>query len=401
MQQLGIPSKLAPVLFAQALSRLFLVYSAYAVILAELLLLVIAVHEQNWTFVAAGVAIGMPGFVLWRVMFTPMSPLTVALYIGTLGTSLAFATWVVFTNTDQVDSTMFLPLTLVGFALVTASGAATRTGDRLAWAAVGYVVANIATFAGAVVAGGTYAFDIRLLIGYVIVCIAIIATPRLLEANTKFQVTFDRSAEEIATDAERSVQARAVAAELHDTVLANLAVISATKPGMLQDPLREALQSQLAVLESNTPVTWSATQVPGNTAEDHPDVISEVISKAEASGLSVNLSGDPGVLNLLSGDHVEALVGALSQCLTNVKRHSGQNAVEVVILNAGENITITVIDGGSGFEVDAIPEDRMGLKLSVRDRIEQCGGTVRIWSSEGQGTAVMLQLPVERGDTDA
>jgi signal transduction histidine kinase len=73
--------------------------------------------------------------------------------------------------------------------------------------------------------------------------------------------------------------------------------------------------------------------------------------------------------------------------------HSGQNAVEVVILDAGENIAVTVIDGGSGFDVDLVPHNRMGLKFSVRDRIQQQGGTVRIWSNEGQGTAVMMQLP--------
>ena len=75
--------------------------------------------------------------------------------------------------------------------------------------------------------------------------------------------------------------------------------------------------------------------------------------------------------------------------------------MEVVILPAGENLAVTIIDGGSGFNVDAVPEDRMGLKLSVRDRIEQCGGRVRLWSNEGQGTAVMLQLPLSVEASDA
>ncbi|MEG2886924.1 MAG: hypothetical protein RR853_07340 [Aurantimicrobium sp.] len=77
--------------------------------------------------------------------------------------------------------------------------------------------------------------------------------------------------------------------------------------------------------------------------------------------------------------------------------HSGQSAVEVVILPAGDNLAVTVIDGGVGFDVDAVPEDRMGIKLSVRNRIESVGGSIRIWSDTGQGTAVMLQLPVSGG----
>lgn len=399
--QLGIPSKLAPVLFAQALSRLFLVYSAYSVIFAELLLLIIAVHEGNWIYVWAGVAIGMPGFVLWRVMFTPMSAIRTLLYIGPLSTSLGFATWVVLTSTTQVVSTVFLPFTLVGFALITACGAASRAYDRWLWATIGYVAANIATFIGATLAQASFEFDIRLLIGYLGVSIAVIATPRLLKSNTKFQITLDRSAVDVATDSERSEKARAVAAQLHDTVLANLAVISVTKPGMLQDPLREVLQAQLAVLQTSSGSEESENTSSTALNSERLDSLMAVISQAEAAGLTVNLSGNPSAIHLLSGDRVEALCGALSQCLTNVHRHSGQNAVEVVILNAGEQVTVTVIDGGSGFDIDRVPADRMGLKLSVRDRIEQYGGNVRIWSNEGQGTAVMLQLPITGEPDDA
>lgn len=399
--QLGVPSKLAPVLFAQALSRLFLVYSAWSVIIGELLLLVIAADQGNWIYVWAGVAIGMPGFVLWRVMFTPLSAVTTLLYMGLLSTSLGFAVWVVFTNTNHVVSTQFLPFTLVAFALITACGAARRTPGRLLWATIGYIFANVAMFVGATIAHGQFEFDVRLLIGYIAVCIAVASTPRLLRANTRLQSAYERSAEEIATDAERSERVRAVAAQLHDTVLANLAVISATKPGLLQDPVREALEAQLAVLEtSSLPDSQTSTELHTNDSEQL-DELMDAISKAEASGLSVNLSGDPAAIRLLTSERVEALIGALSQCLTNVRLHSGQNAVEVVILDAGENIAVTVIDGGSGFDVDLVPDDRMGLKFSVRDRIEQHGGTVRIWSNEGQGTAVMLQLPKVREDNDA
>lgn len=397
--QLGIPSKLAPVLFAQALSRLLLVYSAYSVIFAEFLIILIAIDEGNWIFVWAGIAIGMPGFVLWRVMFTPMSAVQTLLYMGTLSVALGFATWAVLTKLFHVESSAFLPLTLVGFALITACGATSRTMQRWLWATIGYVMANLATFVGSYLAQTAFEFDLRLLIGYIGVSAAVLTTPRLLKSNTRLQVTLERSADDVATDSERSERARAVAAQLHDTVLANLAVISATKPGLLQDPLREALQAQLALLETQN--SFEDKAVAELQSWEQLDSVMSVISQAEASGLSVNLSGDPSVVHLLSCDRVEALSGALAQCLTNVHRHSGQNAVEVVILAAGEQITVTVIDGGSGFDVDQVPEDRMGLKLSVRDRIERCGGTVRIWSNVGQGTAVMLQLPVKRGEENA
>jgi signal transduction histidine kinase len=68
-----------------------------------------------------------------------------------------------------------------------------------------------------------------------------------------------------------------------------------------------------------------------------------------------------------------------------------------VVLDAGDDVTVTVIDGGVGFDVDAVPADRLGLRLSVRGRIEQVGVDVRVWSGECTGTAVLMRVPVRAG----
>ena len=38
-------------------------------------------------------------------------------------------------------------------------------------------------------------------------------------------------------------------------------------------------------------------------------------------------------------------------------------------------------------------DDRIGLRTSIRGRIEQEGGTARIWSRPGVGTTVVLTVP--------
>lgn len=392
--QLGIPAQLAPVLFAQALSRLFLVYSAYAVIFAEILLILAGWHENNAWVMWAGFLVGFPGFVLWRLMFTPLSPASASLYILFLSATVVVATWAVLATMPEVESTLFLPFSLLGFALITACGVAARARDRVLWATFGFIAANFSLLLGAFLAGKPYEFDLRLLLGFGVVLAAVISTPRLLASNKRFQITFDQSAESVATEAERLENTRAVAARLHDTLLANLAVIGSTKTGMLQDPVREAIETQLALFETSDFGQLVDTVSTKEVSSTELEQLMSVISSAEARGLSVNLGGNPSAITALTAERVDALTAALAQCLTNVQLHSGQNAVEVVILSAGENLAVTIIDGGSGFNVDQVPEDRMGLKLSVRGRIEQCGGRVRIWSNEGQGTAVMLQLPI-------
>lgn len=399
--QLGIPAQLAPVLFAQALSRLFLVYSAYSVIFAEILIILAGWNENNAWVMWAGFLVGFPGFVLWRLMFTPLSPLSASFYIVFLSATLVLASWAVLATMPDVETTVFLPFSLLGFALMTACGVAARARDRVVWATIGFVMANLSLLIGASLAGKPFEFDLRVLLGFIIVLSAVISTPRLLKNNTKFQTAFDRSAESVATDAERADNARAVAAKLHDTLLANLAVIGSTKSGMLQDPVREAIESQLALFEtSDFGLSRDGEETTAQSSTELEQLM-EVILQAEARGLSVNLGGNPESITELTPARFDALTAALSQCLTNVHLHSGQNAVEVVILPAGENIAVTIIDGGSGFNIDEVPADRMGLKLSVRDRIEQAGGRVRIWSNNGQGTAVMLQLPVGQGASDA
>jgi len=54
-----------------------------------------------------------------------------------------------------------------------------------------------------------------------------------------------------------------------------------------------------------------------------------------------------------------------------------------------------VIDQGVGFDVDAVPSDRLGLRASVVRRVEDAGGTVRIWSKPNSGTSVLITLPSE------
>ena len=394
--QLGIPAQLAPVLFAQALSRLLLVYSAYSVIFAEALIILAGWHENNAWVMWAGFLVGFPGFVLWRLMFTPLSPFSASVYILFLSATLAIAVWAVLATMPEVESTKFLPFTLLGFALITACGVASRAGDRVMWALGGYASANVALIVGSGLAGKPYEFDWRILVGLIIVVASVISTPRLLRANTKFQITLDHSAETLASDAERAENARFVAARLHDTVLAKLAVIATTKPGMLQDPLREELESQLALIETSDFSPVLGTQGDTGDCADLTDLMA-VITNEEAQGLVINLGGTPTTLMSLTAERREALCSALAQCLANVRLHSGQTAVEVVILPAGENLAVTVIDGGVGFKLEAVPEDRMGIKLSVRNRIESVGGSIRIWTDSGQGTAVMLQLPISGG----
>jgi signal transduction histidine kinase len=51
------------------------------------------------------------------------------------------------------------------------------------------------------------------------------------------------------------------------------------------------------------------------------------------------------------------------------------------------------MDSGVGFDEADVPEDRIGLRTSIRGRVEQEGGTVRLWSTRNVGTTVVMAVP--------
>jgi signal transduction histidine kinase len=53
-----------------------------------------------------------------------------------------------------------------------------------------------------------------------------------------------------------------------------------------------------------------------------------------------------------------------------------------------------VVDHGRGFDPSAVGEDRLGIRSSVIARIENCGGSVRLWSAVGAGTSIVMTVPV-------
>ncbi|WP_448003663.1 sensor histidine kinase [Agromyces bauzanensis] len=105
------------------------------------------------------------------------------------------------------------------------------------------------------------------------------------------------------------------------------------------------------------------------------------------------MSGDLAVLGVLGPRRAAALDAAVAQCLVNVARHAGVREAEVAIGFSGGEVTVAVMDSGVGFDEGDVPGDRIGLRTSIRARIEQERGTVRLWSTKGVGTTVVMAVP--------
>jgi signal transduction histidine kinase len=79
------------------------------------------------------------------------------------------------------------------------------------------------------------------------------------------------------------------------------------------------------------------------------------------------------------------------EALTNVLRHSGASQVTVILAPLGEEILLSVIDDGRGFE----PGQIHGLGLvTMRERATHLGGIFDIETVIGAGTCVRATLPL-------
>ena len=87
-----------------------------------------------------------------------------------------------------------------------------------------------------------------------------------------------------------------------------------------------------------------------------------------------------------------ALSEATIQAITNSKQHAGPGAECVVRMKGGANgIKIVIKDDGKGFRPSRVPKNRLGLRLSIINRVEAVGGTVKIDSAPGRGSAIILE----------
>ncbi|TPX00900.1 ATP-binding protein, partial [Schumannella luteola] len=123
------------------------------------------------------------------------------------------------------------------------------------------------------------------------------------------------------------------------------------------------------------------------------EIASQLLAIGAAGGVRLRLEGDLAALDSIADPLGPALHAALEQCVVNVARHAGVTEAWLAVSRSGDELSITVVDEGVGFDPDAVPHDRLGLSESVRGRIERLGGTVRVWSSPGAGTSVHLVVP--------
>jgi signal transduction histidine kinase len=182
----------------------------------------------------------------------------------------------------------------------------------------------------------------------------------------------------------RSQERAEVGAHLHDSVLQTLALVQ-RRSG---DPGEVA---RLARRQERELRSWLAGDEGARPDERLADALRSVAAEVEEShGAIVDavVVGDAAL-----DPHYEALVAATREAATNAAKFAADGGPVRLYAEIGdEGAGVWVDDRGPGFDPEAIPADRRGVRESIIGRMERHGGTARIRQGPDGGTEVELEM---------
>ena len=181
----------------------------------------------------------------------------------------------------------------------------------------------------------------------------------------------------------RSQERAEVAAHLHDSVLQTLALMQ-KRAG---NPDEVAKLARRQERELRAWLNEGSRREPGaSLAAALEEAVAEI---EDAHGVPVEIVA---VGDRRLDERAEALVAATREAVLNAVKFAPDAAISVYAEVSGDRAEVFVRDRGPGFDLDAIPPDRRGLRESVVGRMERHGGRAEIHTRPGEGTEVELVM---------
>jgi signal transduction histidine kinase len=126
-----------------------------------------------------------------------------------------------------------------------------------------------------------------------------------------------------------------------------------------------------------------------------PDAIERTAARwQEETGIPITTTttGDPIPLH---PDIEVTLLRATQEALANIRKHAQATAVQITLSYIDDVVVLDVQDNGVAFAGAAASPLSGGYGLqAMRERAEQCGGSVTLESEPGEGTTVTVSIPI-------
>lgn len=204
---------------------------------------------------------------------------------------------------------------------------------------------------------------------------------RLDEAASAAQLKTSREAEASA----RVQQRIRIDALVHDHVLSAL-LIASRADDVPTPALRDLASSTLKTLREDA--------LPPTELLSGDEFIGRLRSSisSQSSGIDFEASADD---SRIPADIAQALLEATAEALRNSLRHAGADGSEVSrrvdVTSTTAGVAIVIADDGTGFNSRRIPPERLGVRVSILNRMATLpGGYADVDSARGHGTRVTI-----------
>ncbi len=132
-----------------------------------------------------------------------------------------------------------------------------------------------------------------------------------------------------------------------------------------------------------------------------PQAVERVANRwSQETDIEVTARTTGDVIPLPPGVDV-TLLRATQEALANARKHASATAVSVTLSYIDDVVVLDVQDDGRGIS-NATPSPHssgFGLK-AMRERVEQLGGTLLIESEPGEGTTLVIEIPISNKGED-
>ncbi|HEV7741981.1 MAG TPA: ATP-binding protein [Pseudolysinimonas sp.] len=332
------------------------------------------------------ILLGIGAVARWRRTEVVLVYLAVAA-VATLGYELV----VVQGDPTILDTNLFL-VNRPTLALVAVGVTATTALSGILWSLFGLVIATSVSLAASLIAGVPFRPGFGPVMVFLIATVAYLTFAAIQNAQRRKVPNFEELEAETLRLARGEDLSRATTAAVHDTVLNDLSIVLTTTDTLSEDAIARLRRD----LEELRGAAWISQTTSIPTADDEDaslrNELMRLVSDFQWQGLSIHVTGSGSGVYKLAPDVARALVAAVRAAFENVVKHSGATVAELELIYA-DDITLMVTDQGAGFDMAKIPADRLGVRTSIIQRIEDVGGSAQIWSSPGGGTSVVLTIP--------
>jgi signal transduction histidine kinase len=215
------------------------------------------------------------------------------------------------------------------------------------------------------------------------------AASRVDQAQSTAVARYADAAKRAATEQERT----RVDTVIHDRVLSSLLAAARSTTAEDRRIAVQMAERALVALQSADAETEASPDLPRTV------LVERCRALAEALAADVGFAAAGSFEGTLPARVLEGVYSAAVQAIVNSIQHAGVTdalghpvARHISLLgDADEGFTLVISDTGCGFDPDAVPADRLGMRISIRERVNSIGGSVQVRSVPGAGTSVIIE----------